>query len=58
MNKPNPDKQDPNEDREVKRTTEARQGEVGKGGPMRWVLFVSLALVIVAFVIIYLAFLL
>ena len=50
------DKHNSNEDREVKGTTEARQGEVGKGAHMRWVLLVSIALVVIAFVIIYLTF--
>ena len=44
------------EHREVKRPTEARQGEVTKGAPMRRVLLISIALTIIAFLIIYLAF--
>jgi hypothetical protein len=46
----------PTEDREVKRTTEARQGEVAKGQPMKWVLIVSTILAALALLIIYLFF--
>jgi hypothetical protein len=44
------------EHREVKTPTEARQGEVAKGAPMRRVLLISIALIVIAFLIIYLAF--
>ncbi|HSM18999.1 MAG TPA: hypothetical protein VK844_01345 [Hyphomicrobiales bacterium] len=44
------------EHREVKQPTEARQGEVSKGAPMRKVLAISLALTVIALLIIYLAF--
>lgn len=41
---------------EVKTPTEARQGEVSKGAPMRNVLVISIALIVIAFGIIYFAF--
>lgn len=41
------------EHREVKGTTEARQGEVSKGAPMKWVLIVSTVLAALALLIIY-----
>lgn len=41
------------EDHEVKRTTEARQGEVGKGAPMKWVLIVSTVSAALALLIVY-----
>jgi len=41
---------------EVKTPTEARQGQVSKGAPIRRVLMISIALTVVAFLIIYLAF--
>lgn len=41
---------------EVKRTTEARQGEVAKGQPMKWVLIVSTVVAALALLIIYLFF--
>jgi hypothetical protein len=41
---------------EVKQTTEARQGEVAKGTPMKWVLIVSTVLAALALLIIYLFF--
>jgi capsular polysaccharide biosynthesis protein len=44
------------EDREVKMTTEARQGEVSKGAPMKWVLIVSTVLAALALLIVYLFF--
>jgi hypothetical protein len=44
------------EDRKVKSTTEARQGEVSKGAPIRWVLVVSTVLAALALLIIYLLF--
>lgn len=44
------------EHREVKTPTEARQGEVSKGAPMRNVLLISTALTVVAFLIIYFVF--
>ena len=44
------------EDREVKTPTEARQGEVAKGAPMRKVLLISVGLTVIAFLVIYLAF--
>lgn len=40
----------------VKRPTEARQGQVSKGAPIRKVLVISVSLTIVAFLIIYFAF--
>lgn len=46
----------PSEDHEVKRTTEARQAEVGKGAPMKWVLIVSVLGAALALLIIYFAF--
>lgn len=50
----------PNDDspehREVKQPTEARQGEISKGAPMRNVLVISIALAVIALLIIYLAF--
>lgn len=49
-------KDDSPEDREVMQTTKARQGEVSKGAPMRKVLLISIALTVIAFLIIYLAF--
>ena len=42
--------------REVKTPTEARQGEVSRGAPMRKVLVISTALTVVAFLIIYFVF--
>jgi len=50
-----PDQHSP-EHREVKTPTEARQGEVAKGAPMRKVLFISVGLTVVAFLVIYFAF--
>ncbi len=47
---------DKSTDPEVKRKTEARQGEVGKGAPMKWVLIVSTVLAALALLIIYLFF--
>lgn len=44
------------EHREVKQPTEARQGEVSKGAPVRKVLVISIALTVLAFLIIYLVF--
>ena len=44
------------EHREVKQPTEARQGEISRGAPMRKVLVISIVLTVIAFVIIYLAF--
>ena len=44
------------EHREVKTPTEARQGEVSKGAPMKWVLIVSTVLAALALLIIYLFF--
>lgn len=44
------------EDPEVKRTTEARQGQVSKGAPIKWVLIVSTVLAALALLIIYLSF--
>lgn len=44
------------EHREVKTPTEARQGEVAKGAPMRKVLLISIALTVVAFLVIYFSF--
>jgi hypothetical protein len=44
------------EHREVKTPTEARQGEVSRGAPMRKVLVISVALTVVAFLVIYFAF--
>ena len=46
----------PTEDTEVKRTTEARQGQVSKGAPITWVLIVSTVLAAVALLIVYLFF--
>ncbi len=43
----------PTEDREVKRTTAARQGEVSKGAPMKWVLIISVLGAALALMIIY-----
>ena len=43
-------------DPEVMRKTEARQGEVSKGAPMKWVLIVSTVLAALALLIIYLFF--
>jgi hypothetical protein len=48
--------QDSPEHREVKEPTEARQGEVSKGAPVRKVLVISVALAVVALLIIYFAF--
>lgn len=42
--------------REVKTPTEARQGDVSRGAPMRKVLVISVALTVVAFLVIYFAF--
>ena len=42
-----------NEDPEVKRTTEARQGQVSRGAPIKWVLIVSTLLAALALLIIY-----
>lgn len=44
------------DDREVKRTTEARQGEVSKGAPMWTVLVISTVVAAIALLIIYLVF--
>ena len=44
------------EHREVKQPTEARQGEVSKGAPMRKVLVISVALAVIALLMIYFAF--
>jgi hypothetical protein len=44
------------EHREVKQPTEARQGEISKGARVRKVLVISLALAVIALLIIYLAF--
>lgn len=44
------------EDHEVKRTTEARQGQVSRGAPVWWVLVISTGLTALAFLIIYLVF--
>ena len=50
----------PNDDspehREVKEPTEARQGEISQGAPVRKVLVISVALAVVALLIIYFAF--
>lgn len=47
----------PDEERPaVKRPTEARSGQIVRGGIMRRVLVISLALIIVAFALIYLVF--
>jgi hypothetical protein len=40
----------------VKRPTEARQGQVSKGAPIRKVLVISVSLTVIAFLIIYFAF--
>jgi hypothetical protein len=40
----------------VKRPTEARQGRIVGGGAVRRILMISLALIVVAFLVIYLAF--
>ena len=48
--------EDSPEHREVKQPTEARQGEISKGAPMRKVLVISIALTVLAFLIIYMAF--
>jgi hypothetical protein len=40
------------EDREVKTPREARQGQIIRGGAMRRVLMISLALVVIAFLVI------
>ena len=45
-----------NEHQEVKRPTEARQGQVSKGAPVRTVLVVSVSLAVIALLIIYFAF--
>ena len=44
------------EDPKVKPTTEARQGEVSKGAPDKWILIVSTVLAALALLIIYLFF--
>jgi hypothetical protein len=44
------------EDPAVKRPTEARQGRIVRGGAVRRILMISLALVVVAFLVIYFAF--
>jgi hypothetical protein len=44
------------EHREIKTPTEARQGEVSRGAPMRKVLLISVGLTVVAFLIIYFSF--
>ena len=46
------DKHSP-EHREVKTTTEARQGQVSPGAPVRKVLITSVSLTVIAFLIIY-----
>jgi hypothetical protein len=48
-------KDDSPEHREVKQPTEARQGEISKGARVRKVLVISLALAVVALLIIYFA---
>lgn len=44
------------EHREVKTATEARQGEVSRGAPVRRVLLISVSLAVVALLVIYFAF--
>jgi hypothetical protein len=44
------------EDREVKTPREARQGQIIRGGAMRRVLFISIALVVIAFLVIFFVF--
>jgi hypothetical protein len=44
------------EDREVKTPREARQGQIIRGGAMRRVLMISLALVVIAFLVIFFVF--
>lgn len=46
----------PTEEPKVKRKTEARQGEVSRGAPMKWVLIVSTVLAALALLIIYYVF--
>jgi hypothetical protein len=41
---------------EVKTKTEARQGQVSRGAPVRKVLVISVALTVIAFLIIYFVF--
>ena len=43
----------PTEDHEIKRKTEARQGEVSRGAPMKWVLTASVLGAAIALLIIY-----
>jgi hypothetical protein len=49
-----PDKS--SEDREVKTPCEARQGQIVKGGAIRRILVISLALVVIAFLVIFFVF--
>jgi hypothetical protein len=49
-----PDKS--SEDREVKTPREARQGQIIRGGAIRRVLVISLALVVIAFLLIFFVF--
>lgn len=44
------------DDHEVKKTAEARQGEVSKGTPVRWVLLISTIGAALALLIIYVVF--
>lgn len=50
------DKDHSNEHPTVKRPTEARQGQVSRGAPIRKVLVISISLTVIAFLIIYFAF--
>jgi hypothetical protein len=45
-----------NEDPEVMRTNEARQGQVSKGAPIKWVLIISTVLAALALLVVYLSF--
>ena len=49
------DKHSP-EHREVKTKTEARQGQVSPGAPVRKILVISVSLTVIAFLIIYFVF--
>jgi hypothetical protein len=46
----------PNDNPEVLRTNEARQGQVSKGAPIKWVLIISTGLAALALLVVYLAF--